>query len=213
MLLSKKGSKAAGDDYTVLVIVESGKIDDAVKGSFIITVNRTIEPYLKYRLGVIYDNGVTKEFYYNPIAYTIEQNKQESIRFNTLRGFIKDDLYIPLSFVSPYIKADSLAINTKDNASELLLGGVSYDNDILSWEAGQHIANGIKLSYKSTSIHLGVMTFTSNIIPVFQPEEIYAFYMGIRNRKGNVIGIWHIPSHATYDTVETNWLEIGRAHV
>lgn len=207
MLLSKKGSVAAGDDYTVLDILESAKIDDVVKGSFIVTVNRTIEPYLKYRLGVIYDNGVTKEFYYNPIAYTIEQNKQESIRFNTLKGFIKDDLYTPLSSISPYIKADSLAINTKDNASELLLGGVSYDNDMLGWEAGQHIANGIKLSYTTTFIMHMPHGYRSNIIPVFQQDEIYAFYMGIRNRKGNVIGIWHIPSYATYDAVENDWLD------
>lgn len=172
-------------------IVKAGKEDEIIPDSIIQATFTGIDsPYARYNLAVIYDNGLTRTGY---VKSNLKIKDNNIIKITDLSNFVVTDVTNIITPVSPYLKSNSLAIVNKDNSYQLLMSGVAYSDTILSWEEGQELAKNVILELSELSIS-SLPKVGTTVLGVFQSEEIYCFYMGVKDTKGNVIGIWHIPA-------------------
>lgn len=150
--------------------------------------------YNTFRIAIIYNDGTSFKVYYSQDLLTTTNE----YTLNTLTDYKIGSLDETLINSIFYSNSESLSVmnnrlyraNMKNDT--LLL---KYTNDIFD-EVAQEVANNLSLELKSTPI-----TDFNNIqnkqLIKFQNDEVYALYLTLGDKKGNIIGSYPIKSKYT----------------
>ena len=150
------------------------------------TLNNLDTHYTKYRISVIYNDGTTFIVYDSPDILT---STYEYI-IDNLVAFTKSSLDDKLINSIFYSNSESLTIMNNRTYRANLKGhnyGNGFDN------VAQELANKVSLDLKETV--LGSNDFTnikSKQFIKFQNDEVYALYLTLGDKKGNVLGSYPI---------------------
>lgn len=167
-----------------------------------VTITKSDLLYTKGRLGVIHFDGITTTCYVKENISLFDVTTR--IAITDLDKLTPENIQVISSGINPYVKANIITTDKK----RMLLGGVAYENNVLTWEQGQLIADSVVMTYERTVRPGYPFALDSYLTPTFQDEEVYAFYIGIKGTKGNILGIWNIPGATTEASTNPDKLEI-----